>query len=87
MKKPLMSLFVACVLVAAGSYAVVEPLLAQPGDDMFISVDTDSFDPGLAVGESFPEILAVYQGNRITGIDDFMGENGAVLFANRSVDW
>ena len=56
-------------------------------EDVFISADTDSFDPGLAVGEQFPSIRALYQGQEISDIDAFIRDKGAVFIAQRSVDW
>ena len=55
--------------------------------DMFVPADTDSFDPGLAVGKTFPPIRALYQGREITGVDDFVHDKGMVFIANRSADW
>ena len=62
--------------------------MAQPNlDNMFIAEDTDGYDPGLAIGEQFPAIRALYQGEEISSIDGFMGENGAIFIANRSANW
>ena len=55
--------------------------------DMFVAEVTDDFNPGLAVGDEFPPIRALYNGEEITSIDDFIGENGAIFIAVRSVDW
>ena len=54
---------------------------------MFVAEDPDAFSPGLPVGARFPAIRALYQGEEITGIDQFMGERGAVFVAVRSADW
>ncbi len=54
---------------------------------MFVAEDPDAFSPGLPVGARFPAIRALYQGREITGIDQFMGERGAVFVAVRSADW
>lgn len=56
-------------------------------EDIFISEDTDDFDPGLPIGAQFPSIRALYQGEEITEIDRFIGDNGAIFIANRSADW
>ena len=56
-------------------------------ENMFISSDADSFDPGLPVGAQFPAIHALYQGEEITGIDRFIRDKGAIFVAVRSVDW
>jgi hypothetical protein len=80
-------------LVAGLALAAVEsiqPVLAQTGpnlDDMFLENDADTFDPGLPIGTRFPAIRALYQGEEITDIDQFIGDKGAVFIANRSVDW
>ncbi len=79
-------------VVMGGSYAFMEPLLAQQRrapnpDDIFISEDLDSFDPGLPIGTEFPPIRARYQGQEITEIDQFIRDKGAVFLVNRSVDW
>ena len=54
---------------------------------MFVSEDTDVFSPGLPIGARFPSIRALYMGQEITSIDQFMGERGAVFVAVRSADW
>ena len=75
-------------VVLAGVYLLLGPLLAQQGlGNIFVPKDTDSFDPGLPIGAQFPSIRALYQGKEITDIDRFLGDKGAVFFANRSVDW
>ena len=56
-------------------------------DNVFIPEDTDSFDPGLPIGTSFPPIRALYQGREITDVDQFIRDKGAVFLVNRSVDW
>ena len=55
--------------------------------DTFIAADTDSFDPGLAVGETFPAIRALYQGEEISEVRSFTHHRGMVFIANRSADW
>ena len=55
--------------------------------DMFVEADTDDFDPGIATGETFPAIRALYQGQQITSIQELAGDKGMVFIANRSVDW
>ena len=54
---------------------------------MFVSEDTDTFSPGLSIGIRFPAIQALYLGQEITNIDQFMGERGTVFVAVRSADW
>ena len=79
------------VVLAGGAYLFREPLMAEVFDlvtaDMFVAVDTDAYDPGIAIGEPFPSIRARYRGEEITTVTPFMGENGMILVANRSVDW
>lgn len=55
--------------------------------DMFISEITDDFNPGLQVGDQFPAIRAMYEGEEITTIDRFIRDKGAIFIAARSVDW
>lgn len=55
--------------------------------DMFVEADNDTFDPGIAVGEQFPEIHALYQGREITDAGEFIHDKGMVFIANRSADW
>jgi hypothetical protein len=43
--------------------------------------------PSLPVGAQIPPIRALYQGEEITDIDQFIRDKGAVFLANRSVDW
>ncbi len=79
-------------VLMAGSFAFMEPLAAQQRrapnpDDIFISEDTDSFNPGLPVGAQFPPIRASYLGREITAVDQFLRDKGVVFIANRSVDW
>ena len=79
------------LLLLTGSQLISGAALAQrPGpnpDDVFISEDTDSFDPGLPIGAEFPPIRALYQAREITDIDQFIRDKGAVFLVNRSVDW
>jgi len=55
--------------------------------DMFITDVTDSFNPGLQIGDRFPAISALYEGEEITTIDRFIRDRGAIFIAARSVDW
>jgi len=55
--------------------------------DMFITEITDDFNPGLQVGDQFPAIRAMYEGEEITTIDRFIRDKGAIFIAARSVDW
>ncbi|MBE1300299.1 MAG: redoxin domain-containing protein [Alteromonadaceae bacterium] len=55
--------------------------------DMFVTADSDNFDPGLRVGSTFPAISARYKGEVITEIDQFKKQKGVILIASRSYDW
>ena len=89
MKKSICLLTAGVAIALAGGHAFVNDLAAQPGGlgDIFVSEDNDSFDPGLPVGAPFPAIRALWQGQEITGVDEFMGDRGLAFFAMRSVDW
>ena len=91
MKKFLVVLAAIVVVAGVGIYVFREQVYEAPEPtitaNMFVSSDTDSFDPGLPIGAQFPAIRALYQGQEITGIDQFIRDKGAVLLANRSVDW
>ncbi len=88
MKNYWRSLATGAALLVALAWAWSPQLMAQPNlDNMFIAEDTDGYDPGLAIGEQFPPIRALYQGEEISSIDGFMGENGAIFIANRSANW
>lgn len=90
MKVLMIVLGVALALVFGG-YVFREPLMnaivERMTADMFVAADNDDYDPGVATGERFPAIRALHDGNEITDIGRFMGTHGAVLIANRSVDW
>jgi hypothetical protein len=55
--------------------------------DMFITEITSDFNPGLQVGDTFPAIRALYEGEEIMSIDRFIRDKGAIFIAVRSVDW
>ncbi len=75
-------------LAALSVLALMQPLQAQPNlDNMFLDEDTDSFDPGLPIGEQLPTIRAIFAGQEINNIEQFFGDKGAVFLAMRSVDW
>lgn len=82
-----------CVLLigAAAVYLFREPLkqaaYARLTADMFVTQDTDNFDPGPAIGSHFPGLRASYQGMELTLLDQLSGDKGTVLVASRSLDW
>lgn len=55
--------------------------------DMFITEITGDFNPGLQIGDQFPAIRAMYEGEEITSIDRFIRDKGAIFIAARSADW
>jgi len=91
MKKVLIGTLAVIVVAAAGIYIFREPLKQVAIDSMtahmFISRDTDSYDPGIAVGQTFPAIRARFGDRELTGLGQFMGKRGMVVYVNRSVDW
>jgi hypothetical protein len=91
MKKVLVILGGILLLTGAGGYLFKEPLWefakAAITADMFVAADTDSFDPGIAVGQPFPPIKAIYNGQEIADVGDFVHDKGMVFIANRSADW
>ncbi|HIG60364.1 MAG TPA: hypothetical protein EYQ22_05695 [Gammaproteobacteria bacterium] len=56
-------------------------------DSMFVDADSDAFNPGIATGEDFPLLMAVYQGRTVSDLQSFMGDKGMIFIASRSVDW
>ncbi len=91
MKKWLAGIVSLVLLAAGGAYLLRAPLVevgkAKLTAHMFVSADTDDFDPGLPVGSRFPAILARYQGREITDAGQFIRDKGMIFIANRSVDW
>ncbi len=91
MKKVLLITLASVAVIAVSLFVFREPLLDMAAEklteDMFVSSYEGSFDPGLPVGEQFPEIEARYQGETITEVSRFAGSNGLVFFANRSAEW
>lgn len=79
------------LLAVALAYVLREPLKQivydQLTKDMFVSADTDAFDPGPAIGSHFPGLRAIYDDREINLLDEFFGTRGAVLIASRSLDW
>ena len=55
--------------------------------DMFITDITSDFNPGLQIGDQFPAIRAMFDGEEITSIDRFIRDKGAIFIAMRSADW
>lgn len=74
-----------------GVFIFREPLKATAFDkltaNMFVEEDQDDFDPGPAVGTTFPGVSATYRGEALTALDQFQGPNGLAFVATRSADW
>ena len=91
MKNKLASFAGLALLLGAGIYLARAPLwdmaVEKLTDNMFVEADSDSFDPGLRVGQYFPQIAAVYQGNEIHSVEQFINDKGMIFIANRSADW
>lgn len=66
---------------------ITELAMTKLTEDMFVAEDADAFDPGLPVGASLPTLRAQYATQEVVELEQFMGERGLLLFANRSVEW
>lgn len=91
MKKHLVIVFSVLVVASGGLYLfkgqLWEELMSTLTADMFVDADTDDFDPGVAIGATFPPIRALYQGREIKDLQPFFHDKGMVFIANRSADW
>ena len=91
MKKALLGLLGFVLVTVAGVYLFRTPLqetaIEKLVADMFVAADTDGFDPGLAIGDRFPPLLALYRDQTITDVGEFISDKGMIFMANRSVDW
>jgi hypothetical protein len=61
--------------------------ISRMGNEIFIAEDPDVFSPGVPIGDRFPDIRAMYQGEEVTNIDRFIKDNGASFLAVRSANW
>jgi hypothetical protein len=81
------------VLVTAGAALIlfrgaIVPIVADLlPPNMFVGAGAANLEIGVPVGERFPEILAVHGERTVTDVAEFVGPNGLVLVANRSVVW
>jgi len=66
---------------------VKEAVYDKLTENMFVPADTDSFDPGPALGSTFPGVRALYQDREISVLNQFAGPNGIAFVASRSLDW
>lgn len=91
MKKILLSSMVIIVVGMTSMYLFREPIAVYAKEkltaDMFIGKDQDQFNPGIDVGEKFPNIRAWYRQTEKQDVQEFMGSKGLLVFMNRSVDW
>ncbi|MFT5711365.1 MAG: hypothetical protein ACI8QT_002071 [Halioglobus sp.] len=91
MIKKMLTASLVLLVVAAGLYVFKSQLWDFTAKaitaDMFVQADTDNFNPGIAIGEQFPDIHALYQGGEITDAGEFIHDKGMVFIANRSADW
>lgn len=90
--KKFFTTLVAIVLVVGGLGYVFRESLWESAQqamtkDMFVAADTDSFDPGVAIGHTFPAIKAIHNGQEITSITHFAADKGLLFIANRSASW
>jgi hypothetical protein len=91
MKKVLLSIVGVIAVLAVAGTVFRGHLINYFKDDitrnMFIAGDTDSFDPGLAIGDTFPLLHASYRGEVISDMGQFINDKGMIFIANRSADW
>ena len=91
MRKTLLTVFLLLLVATVLGYLLRQPLKEFAYEvltrDMFVARDTDTFDPGPALGSRFPGLRASYQGRDVTLIEEFAGRNGTVFIASRSLDW
>ncbi len=87
LKKIALTLVSLLIITVGGAFLFKDQLFNAMTADMFIAADTDSFDPGVAIGDSFPAVRAIHQGREITDAGEFIHDKGMVFIANRSADW
>lgn len=86
-KKILVTVVSVVVLAVGSAFLFKDQLIGMMTEDMFVAGDTDSFNPGLAIGDTFPAIRAVYHGSEINSVSEFIPDKGMIFIANRSADW
>ncbi|MGI9325077.1 MAG: hypothetical protein ACR2PZ_07650 [Pseudomonadales bacterium] len=91
MKKISLGFLGVLVLLAVVGFLFRGPLFELIAErmtaDMFVSQDTDAFDPGLSIGTRFPQIEARHQGAVIHDVGSFPIDKGMIFVANRSASW
>ncbi|MEH6550541.1 MAG: redoxin domain-containing protein [Pseudomonadales bacterium] len=90
--KKILIISLACLSIAALALYIFqapakEALYAKITADMFVAADDDNFDPGPALGSSFPAVRALYKDKELSQISQFAGDKGTVLVASRSMEW
>ncbi|GAB3270393.1 peroxiredoxin family protein [Parahaliea aestuarii] len=80
-------LLLAIALLYSNQDRVKEAAYNKLTENMFVAADTDSFDPGPAVGSQFPGIYARYRGDTVRLLTDFAGPQGTAFVASRSLAW
>ncbi|WP_116365217.1 peroxiredoxin family protein [Parahaliea mediterranea] len=80
-------LLLAIALLYSCQDQLKEAAYSKVTEGMFVPADTDSFDPGPALGSRFPGVHARHKGETVRLLDDFAGPAGTVLVASRSLVW
>lgn len=87
LKKLFVALGLAVLLIGAGVLLFKEQAMSLITKDMFVGEDNDTFNPGVAVGQFFPAIKALHNGEIISSTVPFIRDKGMVFIANRSASW
>jgi peroxiredoxin len=91
MKKILIGFGVAVILLVGLGFIFKAQFIELAKDaitsDMFVASDTDDFNPGIKVGETFPAINATYNAAVVSDLEQFSGSNGTVFVVSRSLVW
>ena len=70
-----------------GAAEIERAVKQQLTSDMFVSSDSDAFDPGLPLGARFPALSARLDAMPVTDVSRLVGDKGMIFIAVRSVDW
>ena len=73
--------------LAEKSKAEKQAMMDARDPAMFITEDTDEFDPGLAIGTPLPAIAVQGPTQTWQSLEAFSGPKGLVIVAVRSVEW
>ena len=55
--------------------------------EMFVAIDDDDFDPGIAVSATLPTLQLAQNGAALKSLKSFSTERGAAIYFVRSIDW